>query len=96
MKSSASTLFLLFQLFPIFMGIISIVLRQRRDHIWRMSLHTSLLMLSLALSIVPTVCLAWAAEPVGSWQFTDITGKLHPGALKYYDEKGIAVPDALR
>ena len=25
-----------------------------------------------------------------------MAGKLHPGALKYYDEKGIAVPDALR
>jgi len=22
--------------------------------------------------------------------------KLHPGALKYYDEAGIAVPDSLR
>ena len=25
-----------------------------------------------------------------------MAGKLHPGALKYYDEKGISVPDALR
>jgi TRAP transporter TAXI family solute receptor len=25
-----------------------------------------------------------------------MAGKLHPGALKYYDEKGITVPDALR
>lgn len=27
---------------------------------------------------------------------SNIYGKIHPGALKYYDEAGIAVPDALR
>jgi len=27
---------------------------------------------------------------------SNVYGKLHPGALKYYDEAGIAVPDALR
>jgi TRAP transporter TAXI family solute receptor len=27
---------------------------------------------------------------------THMVGKLHPGALKYYDEKGIQVPDGLR
>jgi len=26
----------------------------------------------------------------------NITGKIHPGALKYYDEAGIAVADANR
>ena len=27
---------------------------------------------------------------------TAMSGKLHPGALKYYDEKSIKVPDTLR
>jgi len=27
---------------------------------------------------------------------TAMVGKLHPGALKYYDEKAIKVPDTLR
>jgi TRAP transporter TAXI family solute receptor len=26
----------------------------------------------------------------------EMAGKLHPGAIKYYDEKGVTVPDALR
>jgi hypothetical protein len=25
-----------------------------------------------------------------------VHGKLHPGALKYYDEAGVSVPDTLR
>ena len=28
--------------------------------------------------------------------FSVLNVKLHPGALKYYDEAGIAVPDSLR
>ena len=28
--------------------------------------------------------------------FTSVNVPLHPGALRYYDEAGFAVPDALR
>jgi TRAP transporter TAXI family solute receptor len=33
---------------------------------------------------------------VSGEMLSNIYGKIHPGALKYYDEAGIAVPDALR
>lgn len=33
---------------------------------------------------------------VSGAMLTNVYGKLHPGALKYYDEAGIKVPDALR
>ena len=33
---------------------------------------------------------------VSADMLSNIRGKLHPGALKYYDEAGIAVPDGLR
>ena len=33
---------------------------------------------------------------VSTDMLVNVYGKLHPGALKYYDEAGVAVPDALR
>jgi uncharacterized protein len=33
---------------------------------------------------------------VSADMLVNVYGKLHPGALEYYDEVGIAVPDAIR
>jgi TRAP transporter TAXI family solute receptor len=38
---------------------------------------------------------AWWNAVTGD-MLSNVYGKLHPGAIKYYDEVGIAVPDALR
>ena len=51
--------------------------------------------LNFAAKDIDTV-LSWLVDKDKVTAFTSVNVPLHPGAAKYYDEAGIAIPDAIR